>query len=538
MKLIAHLRRFGLPTLRDLAGETLLKAVEGCAPSEQESQLAEILHLRYGTTILEIKEIRKSLIDSLSESEGLELARLAGLAGSSHLQRSQLLAKHYATYSIDKSRQLTTFLGLPPPYQLLPLNDQRSEIELVQIVRGEEVRLRPYLHNYQKELKDEIASLLRREALRFMVQMPTGAGKTYTALEVVVDVMRAPRTTGFVVWLVDSNELAEQALESFSLLWKLKGDRPLLVGRLFNKFCPAFDQCPEGGTIFASFDKLNSILADSAHPKRHHVLDLLKRTKLLIVDEAHGSIARTYRSCIEAFADHAPVRIIGLTATPGRPDPVESEELSQVFSRLLVGIKDQHGVLMEDPIHFLQQAGFLATLHCELLETGITIDEVDEQRICRKLAANTERNTKIIDQIELAHQAEESSVVFACTLDHVFALKVMCAKRQIPCEVIVGETPQSERLEILRRFRDREFYILLNLEILSTGIDLPKLQKLILTRPIGSPVLYSQILGRALRGPKNGGNPSNKIVNLRDNLVNFPNANLLYTHFWEDWVRH
>lgn len=500
--------------------------------------MAEILHLRYGTTILEVKAIRTSLIDSLSEPEGLELTRLAGVAGTSHLHRSQLLAKHFATYSTDKSRQLTTFLGLPPAYQLLPPSDERAELEVVQIGIGEEVRLRPYLHSYQKELKDEIASLLRKETLRFMVQMPTGAGKTYTALEVVVDVMRAPRATGFVVWLVDSNELAEQALEAFRNLWKLKGDRPLLLGRLFNKFCPAFDEHPDGGVIFASFDKLNSILADSSHSKRLHVLDLLKRTKLLIVDEAHGSVARTYRNCIEAFADRATVRIIGLTATPGRPDPVESKELSQVFSQLLVGIKDQNGILMEDPIHFLQQAGFLATLHCELLETGVSVDEADEQRICRKLAASTERNSKIIDQIELAHQAEESSVVFACTLDHVFALKVMCAKRLIPCEVIVGATPQAERLEILRRFRERQFYILLNLEILSTGIDLPKLQKLILTRPIGSPVLYSQVIGRALRGPKNGGNASNKVVNLRDNLANYPNANLLYTHFWEDWVRH
>src|SRR5262245_39203999 len=116
MRLVSHLRRFGLPTLRELAGETLLKAVEGCAPSEQESQLAEIIHLRYGTKILEVKEIRKCLIDALSEAEGVELGRLAGISGSSHIQRSQSLLKHFAIYSTEKSQQLSTFLGLPPAY--------------------------------------------------------------------------------------------------------------------------------------------------------------------------------------------------------------------------------------------------------------------------------------------------------------------------------------------------------------------------------------------------------------------------------------
>jgi superfamily II DNA or RNA helicase len=368
--------------------------------------------------------------------------------------------------------------------------------------------------------------------------MPTGAGKTFTALEVVVDVMRLPRSTSFIVWLVDSNELAEQALESFTFLWKLKGDRPLAVCRLFNKFCPAFEDCREGGVVFASFDKLHSILSDVSHRDRAHVSDLLKRTDILIVDEAHGSIARTYSRSIEAFADAAPVRIIGLTATPGRPDPTETSELANVFSMNLIGIKDPEGNLLEDPIHFLQQEGFLAVLDCELLETGVTLNEADEQRICRQLAENSDRNGRILDQMEQAHHSGESTVVFACTLDHVFALKVLCNKRMIPCEVIVGETPQQERLRILDRFRNREFFILINLDILSTGVDLPKLQKMILTRPIGSPVLYSQVLGRALRGPKNGGNARNKIVNLRDNLLNFPSANLLYTHFWEDWIRH
>jgi superfamily II DNA or RNA helicase len=538
MKLIAHIRRFGLPTLRILAGETLLKAVDGCAPSEQESQLAEILSLRFGCGILEVKEIRKAIVDCLSDSEGLELSKFAGISAPTHIQRSQLLTEHFKTYNAKKSEQLVSFFSLPENYLYKKKTDERTSLSFIDIKGGEEVFLKRYLHNYQKVLKDDISKRLNSGAGRFMVQMPTGAGKTYTALESIVDIMRSPDANTFVVWIVDSNELAEQALESFSVLWRLKGDRPLAVGRLFNKFLPFFSDCKAGGVIFCSFDKVNSVLSDHEHPGRSELHVLIRRTRVLFIDEAHASIARTYRNCIEAFAAEPVVQVVGLTATPGRPSPEETDELSQVFSSNLLGLKDSQGGLVEDPIHFLQQNKFLAKLECELLETGVSVSGSDETTICRHLAQNSKRNSKIVDQIEIAHQSEESTAVFACTLDHVFALKVMCAKRLIPCEIIVGEIAQNERIDILQRFRNRAFFILLNLDILSTGIDIPKLQKLILTRPIGSPILYSQILGRALRGPANGGNAINKIVNLKDNLLHFPNANLLYSHFWEDWVRH
>jgi len=538
MRLIGHIRRFGLPTLRILTGETLLKAVDGCAPSEQESQLAEILNLRFGCKILEIREIRKAIIDSLSDSEGQELSKRAGISAPTHIKRSQLLTEYFKSYNTKKSEQLASFFNLPDSYVYKKKNDERSSISVVDIKEFEEVRLKPYLHDYQKILKDDISKRLQLPPGRFMIQMPTGAGKTYTALEAVVDIMRSPEINTFIVWIVDSNELAEQALESFSILWKLKGDRPLLVGRLFNRFCPSFSKCDSGGVIFCSFDKINSILSNSEHSDRIELENLIARTKVLIIDEAHASIARTYRNCINAFASNPCVHVVGLTATPGRSSQEETAELSQVFSSNLIGLKSAQGELIEDPIHFLQQNNYLAKLECGLLETGIVVKGSDEPTICRELALNSARNIKIVDQIEIAHQSEESTAVFACTLDHVFALKVMCAKRLIPCELIVGETAQNERLCILQRFKIRQFFILLNLDILSTGIDVPNLQKLILTRPIGSPILYSQVLGRALRGPKNGGNLINKVVNLKDNLMNFPNANLLYSHFWEDWVRH
>ena len=114
---------------------------------------------------------------------------------------------------------------------------------------------------------------------------------------------------------------------------------------------------------------------------------------------------------------------------------------------------------------------------------------------------------------------------------------IMCRYRDITTKFIVGEVDQSDRIQILESFKKNEFYVLLNLDILSTGIDLPNINKIILARPISSPNLISQIIGRALRGPKNGGNTMNTIINLKDNIINFPGASFLYNYYEEHWEK-
>ena len=147
------------------------------------------------------------------------------------------------------------------------------------------------MHPYQKNIKDQILSSLRNPGTRLMVQMPTGAGKTFTALETAVDILRRPFQTNFVVWIVHRNELAEQAMSSFSELWKTKGDRPLNLFRWFSRFSPDFRNYPEGGIVFATYDLFSSVLGNIDDKRRPSLLHLVNRAEYLIVDEAHSSIA-------------------------------------------------------------------------------------------------------------------------------------------------------------------------------------------------------------------------------------------------------
>ena len=96
--------------------------------------------------------------------------------------------------------------------------------------------------------------------------------------------------------------------------------------------------------------------------------------------------------------------------------------------------------------------------------------------------------------------------------------------------------PTAKRIDIFERFRNNELKIIINHDMLSTGIDLPKVDRLICTRPVGSAILYSQMIGRALRGPKNGGNKKNTVVNINDNLLNFPSAAHVYNSFKNNFI--
>jgi len=521
------LRRFGITKLRALAGETIIAAIEKVAPADLEKQVSQILLLKYGEAILDQREIRMCIMDVLDESSCLKLCRLIGKPARTHIQGSTILRDYFRTFSYKKSKQLVDFLGLDTAFYYNKIADLRTDTEAIAITPGEQINLKNYLHPFQKSIKDDILEFLVQRGKRFFVQMPTGSGKTYTALEAVVDILRRRRRKKYVVWLVDSNELAEQAFDSFAYLWKLKGDRSVYAFRLFHSFNPSFNDT-EGGVVFASFAQFYSILKNTKHSAYEALWRLIENSELLIVDEAHASVAETYETCIRCFLNTDYTSVFGLSATPGRSNPDSTKQLIGLYSNNLVRLKDDSGKPIKDPVGYLQEQSFLAHLDCKILETGITVSDSDENSLLATLAINSDRNDRILEQIKLADDAKESTLVFACTLDHVLALFILCKAKGIKAEYIIGAVSQARRLDILSRFKNRDFSILLNLDILSTGIDVPNINKIIITRPIGTPILYSQILGRALRGPKNGGNETNTVITIKDNLLNFPSANFIY----------
>jgi superfamily II DNA or RNA helicase len=520
--------------LEQLAGPTIVRAVRGAYDTNRERALAQLVIDRFGSNLLKNREIRCSFIDVLDGSVAHEVCEKLGLNIEGRSPHSVLIARYSGPFGQARAEEFVSIFGLDenliPP---LSLEDRQSSVYICADYNQKLVS-KGVLHPYQRRVKDALRDNLNHGFRKMMTQMPTGAGKTVTALELLVDHLRAPNFKGLLVWIVDSNELADQALESFASLWKLRGDRPTRAYRYFGEFSSSFKEC-EPGVVFVSFPKAWAALDGADSERRSNFIELCSRASLVIVDEAHTSIAETYDQVISKLISYD-AYLVGLSATPGRSDSAKTVELARMYGGKLISITNDNNIELSDAVEYLRGSGYLAQVIFEDLETGTSVTEADEGKICSELAENPERNEKIIKAIERALELNQSTIVFACTKDHVLALIALCRSKSISAGFIIGEVPQSERINILNKFRCGELKVLINHEILSTGVDLPNVDRLIITRPVGSPILYSQILGRALRGPKNGGNATNYVVNITDNLVNFPSASHVYTAFKNDFT--
>lgn len=529
--LIKLVSQLALSDLEKLAGPTIIRAVKNTYDTNSERELARLIVDRYGDNILTQKVLRLGLIDGLSNDTALKFCNKVGIRIkdiTSRIEPTRNLINYFSSvFNFKKANEFVNLFDLPESLIPIKESDNREEKIKVKSAFGEELKSKGVLHPYQISVKDALAkSVLEEKTQRIMVEMPTGAGKTMTALELVVDFIRSHQFLGKIVWIVDSNELADQAFESFVSLWKLRGDRSTSAYRFFGDFKPSFSSC-EDGIVFTSFTTCHAAIESNHHEAVKNFQQLCDSTQLVLVDEAHTSVAYTHRNTISKLLKKTPI-LVGISATPVRNSEDETQELRAIYGTNIVKMKDSAGNDMKDALKYLQDEEYLAQINYQPLNSGQELKDSDEKKACVLLAQMPNRNKIILKQIEAAIDNNESTIVFACSVDHVIALVALCRAEEIDVDFIIGEVPMSRRLQILERFRKKDLKVIINHDMLSTGIDLPAVNKLIITRPIGSPILYSQIIGRALRGPKNGGNLINTIINITDNMVNYRDAYLLY----------
>lgn len=102
---------------------------------------------------------------------------------------------------------------------------------------------------------------------------------------------------------------------------------------------------------------------------------------------------------------------------------------------------------------------------------------------------------------------------------------------------IFGDMDSADRRNIIAKFKDEEdaLNILINYEVLTTGFDATNIECVFITRPTNSVVLYSQMLGRGLRGPQMGGSEFCELIDIEDNLEKYTNESQAFNHFSAYW---
>ena len=361
-------------------------------------------------------------------------------------------------------------------------------------------------------------------------------------MHVVADSLRR-YDPSVVVWLASGRELLEQAALAFEQAWVHLGTRPLQLGTMWADRMPNLDRFADG-FLAVGLAKGWAVLSrtDPGWAAR-----LAPRVRLVVFDEAHQSVARTYRRLTEELMLDFRCGLLGLTATPGRTwaDIDKDGEVAEFFS----GNKVTLEVPSANPIEYLIDNGFLArprfrTLlaepgldisHRELARISDALDIPDE--IVASLSMSEQYVTAVLRAIdELLRSGHRRVLVFAATVSHARILTAVLVARSVRSEVVTGSTPVRLRERAVRAFKsdDETPMVLLNFGVLTTGFDAPKASAAVIARPTKSLVLYSQMVGRAIRGPKAGGTETCEVVTVVDpRLPGFGNLAAAFLN-WED----
>ena len=247
-------------------------------------------------------------------------------------------------------------------------------------------------------------------------------------------------------------------------------------------------------------------------------VDKLPIPDVILVDEAHHALARSYQRILKQF----PKAIVLLfTATPHRTGRMQ---LDQIADDIIVG----------QSIHELTDKGFLAPFRyfqppndfdSKLLKRGSTGDFTNESM---QEAMSTRIFGHIVKQYKRIASGMQA-VVYTYSIDSAHKIAAEFNEAGISARSVNGKTPQDMRDHIVRMFRDQRIKILVNVNLFTEGVDLPNVDCVIMARPTASLALYLQFSMRCLN-PRPG-----KTAIIIDHANNFKTFG--YPDDDRDWKR-
>ena len=525
-QVVSHFTR---AQFRIVLGADLLALVEATVPpSDQPAALrrATLWRLQTNSDSIPRRDLRDLLLDATPVEKLAELAHRIRVSSTDALRSlpverdSEIWNLLLGFYGLGRAASPST-----PPGSA----DERIDPELG-------------LFPHQRRIARAAYETLRDGHGRVVLHMPTGTGKTRTTMQVVCRILEDAEPC-LVVWLASSSELLEQAADAFRTSWARYGSRPLRMTRFWGQYAPPLSDVDDG-LLVAGFQKAHAL-------NNRASLDILRlgaRTRLVVVDEAHQGIAPTYRNLITSLAETGPcTALLGLTATPGRTwaDIDADRQLSGFFGERKITVEIDG---YDNPVLGLVDQGYMArptfsrlTVEAgpdlkRVFEHGASGDDYDDS-VLDAVAADLNRNRAIIREIRrLVSEGHTRIMFFGASVPHAEGIAAALAAVSIDAHFISADTGASSRRRIVRAFRTRSTkpIVLCNYGVLTAGFDAPGTNACVIARPTKSLVLYSQMVGRATRGPRAGGNAACAISTVVD--VDLPGFGDLTEAFsnWED----
>lgn len=326
------------------------------------------------------------------------------------------------------------------------------------------------LRGYQEAAINAASDALDKHG-NTLVVAPTGAGKTIMLSALVGK--RYNKNNNILI-LQHRDELVSQNSSKFHKV------NPALTSGMYN----ATQKDWSGDATFAMVQTLS----------RENNLATMPKIDMIVVDEAHHTVADTYQRIINAAKSaNEGVQVVGFTATPNRGD---KKGLRGIFSNCSHQIE----------ISTLINEGFLVRPKTYVIDVGVQ----DELRNVRKTIADFDMdqvekimnrraiNQKVVDEwLNKAH--DRKTIVFCSTIKHAQDLCEEFIDAGVVAATVTGDTPKDEREEILNDLAHGDMQVVVNVAVLTEGFDAPPVSCVILTRPCSYKATMVQMIGRGLR---------------------------------------
>ena len=324
------------------------------------------------------------------------------------------------------------------------------------------------LFDYQEDMKARIekALCLHRSV---MAQMPTGTGKTYLLTAVIDSFVRAnPKAK---VWIVaHRRELVSQIDETV---------------RKFHSYSSATSSL------------LSSVKAMSIQWLMRHYDEIEEEPGLIVIDEAHHALAKTYKEMWERFPK---AKFLGLTATPCR---LNGKGFTDLFDVLVQswGVPEfiSKGRLATYDFVSIKSDGVTQRLIDSLQKRGADGDYQNKEM---DMLLNKKPSIERLFQSLEEYGKDRKGIVYAINISHAQKITKLYQEHGVKAIAIDSKTPATERQQDIEAFKKGDIQVLVNVDIFSEGFDCPDVEFVQLARPTLSLAKYLQMVGRGLRVAK------------------------------------
>ena len=332
------------------------------------------------------------------------------------------------------------------------------------------------LRDYQQEMLERLHDAWE-EQQSVMVQMPAGTGKTHLMAAVIRENMA--HGVLIVAHRVELIGQISQTLESFGIEHGIVDRTTLDLDR----------KTKEHKVVVASIQTLARRMATA-----NYANDKNFRPQLVIIDEAHHAVAKTYRLLWEMWPE---AKFLGLTATPCR---LNGTGFTDLFDTLLESYSIQEfidrGWLSDFEYVSVTPENWMVERIAGLKKRGA---DGDYQMKEMATVMDSQESIAHLYQSYLKFTRGKKGIVYAISREHAQHISDYYVNHGVKCCWIEAMTPAEERQRLVDAYRQGEIDVIVNVDIFSEGFDCPEVEFIQLARPTLSLTKYLQQVGRGMR---------------------------------------